>query len=43
MRADEAYTPIILLGIISLFGDVVYEGSRGLIISYLAFYEHPPS
>ena len=33
----KAYTAIILLGIVSLFGDIVYEGSRGLVPDYLAF------
>lgn len=32
-----AYTAILLLGMVSLMGDVVYEGSRGLITPYLAF------
>jgi MFS family permease len=27
----------LLLGIVSLFGDIVYEGSRGLVPDYLAF------
>jgi MFS family permease len=33
----SAYTAIVLLGIVSLFGDIVYEGSRGLVPDYLAF------
>jgi len=33
----RAYAAIILLGIVSLFGDIVYEGSRGLVPDYLAF------
>ncbi|HEY4674696.1 MAG TPA: MFS transporter [Candidatus Bathyarchaeia archaeon] len=33
----NAYSAIILLGIVSLMGDVVYEGSRGIIPSYLEF------
>jgi len=28
---------ILLMGIVSLLGDVVYEGSRGLVPDYLAF------
>jgi MFS family permease len=32
-----AYVSILLLGIVSLMGDVVYEGSRGLIPDYLRF------
>ncbi|MEM3726570.1 MAG: MFS transporter [Candidatus Bathyarchaeia archaeon] len=31
----NAYYAILLLGIVSLMGDVVYEGSRGVIPSYL--------
>ncbi|MEM2386324.1 MAG: MFS transporter, partial [Candidatus Bathyarchaeia archaeon] len=31
------YAAILLLGIVSLLGDVVYEGSRGLVPDYLAF------
>ncbi|MEM2463739.1 MAG: MFS transporter, partial [Candidatus Bathyarchaeia archaeon] len=31
------YMAILLLGIVSLLGDVVYEGSRGLVPDYLAF------
>lgn len=34
--AKRAYVAIILLGIVSLLGDVVYEGSRGLVTPYLA-------
>lgn len=33
----RAYTAILLLGIVSLLGDIVYEGSRGLIPDYLRF------
>jgi MFS family permease len=33
----NAYTAIVLLGIVSLFGDIVYEGSRGLVPDYLKF------
>ncbi|MEM2342163.1 MAG: MFS transporter [Candidatus Bathyarchaeia archaeon] len=32
-----AYAAILLLGLVSLLGDVVYEGSRGIITPYLAF------
>ncbi|NWF86459.1 MFS transporter [Candidatus Bathyarchaeota archaeon] len=31
------YVAILLLGIISLLGDIVYEGSRGIVPSYLEF------
>jgi len=31
----NAYLGILLLGIVSLMGDVVYEGSRGIVPSYL--------
>lgn len=31
----NAYFAILLLGIVSLMGDVVYEGSRGIVPSYL--------
>ncbi|MEM0357803.1 MAG: MFS transporter [Candidatus Bathyarchaeia archaeon] len=33
----NVYMAILLLGIVSLLGDVVYEGSRGLVPDYLAF------
>lgn len=33
----NAYMAIVLLGVVSLFGDIVYEGSRGLAPDYLAF------
>jgi MFS family permease len=33
----NAYLSILLLGIVSLMGDVVYEGSRGIVPSYLKF------
>ncbi|MCX8177148.1 MAG: MFS transporter [Candidatus Bathyarchaeota archaeon] len=36
-KAGKAYIAIILLGIVSLMGDVVYEGSKGLVPGYLAF------
>lgn len=35
--ARSVYMAILLLGIVSLLGDVVYEGSRGLVPDYLAF------
>ncbi|MEM3703550.1 MAG: MFS transporter [Candidatus Bathyarchaeia archaeon] len=42
MERDSAdvkslYISILLLGTVSLLGDVVYEGSRGLVSTYLAF------
>ncbi|NWG10644.1 MFS transporter [Candidatus Bathyarchaeota archaeon] len=33
----KVYVAILLLGIISLLGDIVYEGSRGIVPSYLEF------
>jgi len=33
----NAYLGILLLGIVSLMGDVVYEGSRGIVPGYLEF------
>ena len=36
-NAKNAYVAILLLGIVSLMGDVVYEGSRGIVTPYLAF------
>jgi MFS family permease len=33
----NAYLGILLLGIVSMMGDVVYEGSRGIVPSYLEF------
>ncbi len=33
----NAYIGIFLLGIVSLIGDIVYEGSRGLVPDYLSF------
>lgn len=33
----SAYLGILLLGIVSLMGDIVYEGSRGVLPSYLEF------
>ncbi|MEM3696614.1 MAG: MFS transporter [Candidatus Bathyarchaeia archaeon] len=35
--ARSIYTSILFLGIVSLLGDVIYEGSRGLVPAYLAF------
>ncbi|MEM2990544.1 MAG: MFS transporter [Halobacteria archaeon] len=34
---SSAYISILLLGIVSLMGDVVYEGSRGLVPDYFKF------
>jgi hypothetical protein len=36
-NSRSAYAGIILLGIVSLMGDTVYEGSRGLVPDYLKF------
>jgi len=36
-KRRDAYYGILLLGIVSLMGDIVYEGSRGLVPSYLEF------
>ena len=33
----NAYLSIVILGIVSLIGDIVYEGSRGIVPSYLEF------
>ncbi|RLE60310.1 MAG: MFS transporter [Thermoprotei archaeon] len=33
----KAYMAVFLLGLVSLFGDIVYEGSRGLIPEYLKY------
>ena len=33
----NAYLGILLLGIVSLMGDIVYEGSRGIVPDYLGF------
>lgn len=33
----KAYRIIVLFGIVSLFGDMVYEGARGIIPQYLSF------
>jgi len=37
LNSRSAYVGILLLGIVSLMGDVVYEGSRGLVPDYLKF------
>jgi len=37
LNSKNAYAGILLLGIVSLLGDVVYEGSRGLVPGYLKF------
>jgi len=37
VNARSVYVAILFLGIVSLLGDVVYEGSRGLVPDYLAF------
>lgn len=37
LSSKSAYMGILLLGIVSLMGDVVYEGSRGLVPDYLKF------
>lgn len=37
MKFKGAYASIFLLGIVSLMGDIVYEGARGLIPDYLKF------
>nr|MDO8133405.1 hypothetical protein [Candidatus Njordarchaeum guaymaensis] len=37
LSSRSAYAGIILLGIVSLMGDVVYEGARGLVPDYLNF------
>lgn len=36
-KTENAYIAIFLLGMVSLMGDVVYEGSRGIVPSYLNF------
>jgi MFS family permease len=37
VNTKNAYVAILLLGIVSLLGDVVYEGSRGSVTPYLEF------
>ncbi|MCP8321817.1 MAG: MFS transporter [archaeon] len=41
IRIKAAYVAILLLGIVSLMGDLVYEGSRGIIPDYLNFLGTP--
>lgn len=36
-RAKRARTFIVLMGVVALFGDMTYEGARGLVGPYLAF------
>ncbi|MEM2640476.1 MAG: MFS transporter, partial [Candidatus Bathyarchaeia archaeon] len=36
-RYSRGYKAIILLGFVSLMGDIVYEGARGLIPSFLKY------
>ncbi|MBS7649171.1 MFS transporter, partial [Candidatus Bathyarchaeota archaeon] len=37
LNVKGAYAGIFLLGLVSLMGDIVYEGSRGLVPDYLRF------
>ncbi len=37
MSRRAAYTAIILFGLVSLLGDVVYEGARGVVPAYLEY------
>ena len=37
LNSKSAYISIILFGIVSLMGDIVYEGARGIVPSYLEF------
>lgn len=37
LNVRSAYAGVLLLGLVSLMGDVVYEGSRGLVPDYLKF------
>lgn len=37
MNNKEVYKAIILFGVVSFLGDVIYEGARGIIPSYLAY------
>lgn len=37
LNSKNAYTGILLMGVVSLMGDIVYEGSRGLVPEYLKF------
>lgn len=41
IRVKGAYMAILLLGIVSLMGDIVYEGSRGIIPDYFNFLGAP--
>ncbi|HEC80060.1 MAG TPA: MFS transporter, partial [Firmicutes bacterium] len=36
-KKSVAYRVIFLLGLVSLFGDITYEGARGVIGPYLSF------
>lgn len=36
-KAKTVYMTIALIGLVSLMGDIVYEGGRGLIPDYLEF------
>lgn len=36
-KLKKAYSAIFMLGLVSLFGDIVYEGSRGIIPDYLKY------
>lgn len=38
MSKKLAFQRIILFGIVSLFGDITYEGARGVTGPYLAFF-----
>jgi MFS family permease len=37
LNNKEVYKAIILFGVVSFLGDVIYEGARGIIPSYLAY------
>ena len=37
VNSKDAYISIFLLGIVSLMGDIIYEGARGLVPDYLKF------
>ena len=37
LNSKNAYIGILLFGIVSLMGDVVYEGARGILPTYLKF------
>ena len=34
-KVGKAYSAVIMLGLVSLFGDIIYEGSRGVVPDYL--------